>query len=42
MNEVLAHPVGAALPLRDGDLIAAVDLGSNSFHMVVARYLLGQ
>ncbi|WP_395771745.1 exopolyphosphatase [Arenimonas sp.] len=28
--------------LRDGDLVAAVDLGSNSFHMVVARYVLGQ
>lgn len=28
--------------LEDGDLIAAVDLGSNSFHMVVARYVLGQ
>jgi exopolyphosphatase/guanosine-5'-triphosphate,3'-diphosphate pyrophosphatase len=32
----------ARLPLRDGDLLAAVDLGSNSFHMVVARYVLGQ
>jgi exopolyphosphatase/guanosine-5'-triphosphate,3'-diphosphate pyrophosphatase len=31
---------GAAL--RDGELLAAVDLGSNSFHMVVARYVLGQ
>ena len=30
------------LPLADGDLLAAVDLGSNSFHMVVARYVLGQ
>jgi exopolyphosphatase/guanosine-5'-triphosphate,3'-diphosphate pyrophosphatase len=30
------------LPLADGDLLAAVDLGSNSFHMVVARCLLGQ
>ena len=29
-------------PLVDGDLLAAVDLGSNSFHMVVAQYLLGQ
>src|SRR6185436_11319491 len=28
--------------LRDEDLLAAVDLGSNSFHMVVARYVLGQ
>ncbi|MGY0798039.1 Ppx/GppA phosphatase family protein [Lysobacter sp. A286] len=32
----------AAMPLRDGDLLAAIDLGSNSFHMVVAQYLLGQ
>jgi len=31
-----------APPLQDGDLLAAVDLGSNSFHMVVARYVLGQ
>ena len=30
---------GAAL--RDGDLLAAVDLGSNSFHMVVARFEQG-
>ena len=30
------------LPLADGDLLAAVDMGSNSFHMVVARYVLGQ
>jgi exopolyphosphatase/guanosine-5'-triphosphate,3'-diphosphate pyrophosphatase len=29
-------------PLKDGDLLAAVDLGSNSFHMVVARFMLGQ
>jgi len=28
--------------LQDGDLLAAIDLGSNSFHMVVARYTLGQ
>ena len=28
--------------MQDGDLLAAVDLGSNSFHMVVARYVLGQ
>ncbi len=28
--------------LDDGDLLAAVDIGSNSFHMVVARYVLGQ
>lgn len=28
--------------LRDGELLAAVDMGSNSFHMVVARNVLGQ
>ncbi len=28
--------------LQDGDLLAAIDLGSNSFHMVIARYTLGQ
>ena len=28
-------------PLQDGDLLAAIDLGSNSFHMVIARDLLG-
>lgn len=32
----------ARLPLQDGDLLAAVDIGSNSFHMVVASYVLGQ
>ena len=42
MNEILARPRATALPLQDGDLLAAVDLGSNSFHMVVARYVLGQ
>ncbi len=35
-------PTEAIPPLKDGDLLAAVDLGSNSFHMVVARYVLGQ
>ncbi|WP_242103325.1 exopolyphosphatase [Lysobacter sp. M2-1] len=34
------EPVGSAL--SDGDLLAALDLGSNSFHMVVARHTLGQ
>ncbi|MCD9027596.1 exopolyphosphatase [Luteimonas sp. BDR2-5] len=29
-------------PLEDGDMLAAIDLGSNSFHMIVARYTLGQ
>ena len=32
----------AAPPLQDGDQFAAIDIGSNSFHMVVARYTLGQ
>lgn len=35
-------PTEANQPLKDGDLLAAVDIGSNSFHMVVARYVLGQ
>ena len=42
VNEIPARPRATALPLQDGDLLAAVDLGSNSFHMVVARYVLGQ
>jgi len=29
-------------PLHDGELFAAIDIGSNSFHMVIARYTLGQ
>ena len=32
----------ATAPLRDGDMLAALDLGSNSFHMVVAQTVLGQ
>lgn len=32
----------ASPPLRDGEHLAAIDLGSNSFHMIVARYTLGQ
>lgn len=28
--------------IRDGELLAAVDLGSNSFHLIVARHSLGQ
>ncbi len=30
------------LPLQDGELLAALDLGSNSFHMIVAQRVLGQ
>jgi exopolyphosphatase/guanosine-5'-triphosphate,3'-diphosphate pyrophosphatase len=29
-------------PLREGDMLAALDLGSNSFHMMVAQMVLGQ
>lgn len=29
-------------PIQDGELLAAVDLGSNSYHMVVARYQHGE
>ncbi|MCB1559827.1 MAG: Ppx/GppA family phosphatase [Xanthomonadales bacterium] len=28
--------------LKDGELLAAIDIGSNSFHMVVARHARGQ
>jgi len=31
-----------ASDLQEGDVLAAVDLGSNSFHMVIARYELGR
>jgi len=33
---------GADSEIREGELIAAVDLGSNSFHLVVARYEHGE
>lgn len=36
----LLHPQQG--PVADGDLLAAIDMGSNSFHMIVARYTLGQ
>ncbi|MDB6162892.1 MAG: ppx/GppA phosphatase family protein, partial [Xanthomonadaceae bacterium] len=42
MNETHLFARSPSLPLQDGDLLAAIDLGSNSFHMVVARYVLGQ
>ncbi|GAB2500762.1 exopolyphosphatase [Pseudoxanthomonas sangjuensis] len=35
-------PPQSAPALKDGDLLAAIDIGSNSFHMIVARYTLGQ
>lgn len=36
----LLHTVTS--PVQDGELLAAIDMGSNSFHMMVARYTLGQ
>jgi exopolyphosphatase / guanosine-5'-triphosphate,3'-diphosphate pyrophosphatase len=33
---------GANSPIRDGELLAAADLGSNSFHLVVARFEHGE
>lgn len=35
-------PADPARPIQDGDLFAAADLGSNSFHLVVARYGRGE
>jgi len=29
-------------PVQDGELLAAIDLGSNSFHMVLAQHSMGQ
>lgn len=42
MTEAVAAALPTSTPLLDGDLLAAIDMGSNSFHMVVARYTLGQ
>ncbi len=42
MMDALARAGSLTSPLRDGDMLAAIDLGSNSFHMVVASYTLGQ
>ena len=42
MSPIRRTNLSAPLPLVDGDLIAAIDLGSNSYHMVVARYAQGQ
>ncbi|WNL44788.1 Ppx/GppA phosphatase family protein [Dyella sp. BiH032] len=33
---------GEQTPIKDGELIAAIDMGSNSFHMVVARVEHGE
>ena len=42
MMDALARAGSLVAPLRDGDMLAAIDIGSNSFHMVVAAYTLGQ
>ena len=42
MMDALARAGSLSPPLRDGDMLAAIDIGSNSFHMVVASYTLGQ
>jgi exopolyphosphatase/guanosine-5'-triphosphate,3'-diphosphate pyrophosphatase len=41
-DDARQDPEPVASVLNDGDLLAALDLGSNSFHMVVARHTLGQ
>lgn len=42
MRASSAPAASQSQPLVDGDMLAAIDLGSNSYHMVVARYTLGQ
>lgn len=42
MRPVRRTGLSAPLPLTDGDLMAAIDMGSNSYHMMVARYSQGQ
>ncbi len=44
MHRTGSHNVSGSdpTPIRDGELIAAVDMGSNSFHMVVARMEHGE
>lgn len=37
-SDSTAQAPTTALDMQDGDTLAAVDLGSNSFHLVVARY----
>lgn len=38
----LALPGTIAESIQEGDTLAAIDMGSNSFHMIVARVTLGQ
>src|SRR5712671_430136 len=40
--EAPARPLGPAQVRPSGEALAAIDLGSNSFHMVVARVVDGQ
>ena len=43
MNDhTAASTYPARAPIRDGELLAAADLGSNSFHLIVARYEHGE
>lgn len=42
MNALRRPTLSAPLPLAEGDLMAAIDMGSNSYHMMVARYSQGQ
>ncbi len=45
MNRIRSGPSAngvGAIPANDQDTLAAVDLGSNSFHMIVARFSHGQ
>ena len=40
---IRAMPHASPRPqVQDGDALAAIDLGSNSFHMVLAQHMLGQ
>ncbi|KAF1702534.1 Ppx/GppA phosphatase family protein [Pseudoxanthomonas suwonensis] len=38
----MPHSSQSRPQVQDGDALAAIDLGSNSFHMVLARYSLGE
>ncbi len=42
MRPIRRAGLSAPLPLAEGDLMAAIDIGSNSYHMMVARYAQGQ
>lgn len=41
-SDTLARAESLSEQLVDGDMLGAVDLGSNSYHMVIAQYTLGQ